>query len=61
MITLSFAAWWIPLGITILALFVALYVVDGGNGMFSGLANVIALVPALAISCLAWIVYAIFK
>jgi hypothetical protein len=61
MITLAFSAWWIPLGITVIALVWALYVVDGGNGMFSGLANLIALVPALAVSCIAWIAYAIFK
>lgn len=61
MITLAIAAWWIPLAITVIAICWALFVVEGGNGMFSGLANLIALVPALAISLVAWIAYAIFK
>jgi hypothetical protein len=57
----SFPLWVIPLVITIISLFWAIYCVDDGGGFFSGLGNILALVPALFISMIAWIIYAVLK
>lgn len=59
--TITLALWWIPTLISCVALFWAIIVVDGGDGYMSGLNNILALVPALFVSCISWIVYAIFK
>lgn len=59
--TITFAAYWIPLAITLIGVFWALFIVDGGSGMFSGLANMFALVPVSIVSAIAWIIWAIFK
>jgi hypothetical protein len=59
--TITFAMWWIPTIITAIALFWAMFIVDDGGGYMSGLSNIFALIPALFISCVSWIVYAIFK
>ena len=61
MITLNFAGWWIPTIITAICVGYALFIHDDGGGMFSGMGNVFLLVPALFISMISWIVYAIFK
>jgi hypothetical protein len=61
MITITLGYWMIPTIITIISLVWALFIVDGGQGRMSFLSNIIALVPALGISCLAWIVYSILK
>jgi len=58
--TIIFAAWWIPTIITIVCILAAILHNDGG-GYFSGLGNILMLVPALGVSLIAWIVYAIFK
>lgn len=60
-LSLTVAVWWIPLAVTALALCWALFVVKPGRGMFAGLNNIFALVPALAVSLLAWIIYGIVK
>lgn len=59
--TISFPIWIIPLTITILSVAWAIFWVDGGNGYFSGLGNLLALIPALFVSMIAWIIYAIIK
>lgn len=61
MITITLGIWIIPLIITILSICWALFYVDGGEGMLSGLANLLALIPALFISLIAWIIWGIFK
>lgn len=52
--TLTFAWWWIPALITAVGLVWALFIVDGGSGMLSGLANLLALIPVLCVSAIAW-------
>ncbi len=53
--------WWvIPTVITICGLVWAAMLDDGG-GMFSGLGNLLALVPVSVISAIAWIIAAILK
>lgn len=61
MITITFAGWMIPLAITIIGLIWAFFIVDGGGGMLSGLANILALIPVLFFSSVAWMLYAFFK
>lgn len=59
--TITFAWWWIPLAITICGLLWAVFLVDSGDGYFSGIPNVFALVPALALSAVAWAIAGILK
>jgi len=59
--TITFAIWWIPTIITFCALFWALVLVKDSGGMFGGLDKLFALIPALFISMISWITYAIFK
>lgn len=61
MLTITFAGWIIPLAITVIGLIWAFFIVDGGSGMFSGMANIFALIPVLVLSSFAWMLYAIFK
>ena len=61
MITLSFYGWMIPSLITIAALVWALFIYDDGGGYLSGLGNMFMLVPALGVSLISWIIYAILK
>ena len=59
--TLTFAWWWIPALITVAGVIWALFIVDDGGGYLSGIGNMFALVPALVVSCLAWIIAGVFK
>lgn len=53
--------WWVfPTLITVLGIIWALTLDDGG-GYFSGLGNLLALIPVLAVSTVSWIVAAILK
>ncbi len=55
-------AWWvIPTVITVVGLIWALWIVDDGGGLFSGLGNLFALVPVLALSAIAWAIAAFLK
>jgi len=58
---LTFAWWWIPLMITVAGVFWAIFIVDDGGGVFSGLGNLLALVPVLVVSCVAWIIAGFLK
>lgn len=60
-VTLTFGAWWIPLLITIVAVGWAIFWVDDGGGWLSGLGNILALIPALFVSMVAWIVWGVVK
>jgi len=60
-ITFELGWWVIPTVITIVAVIWALFFVDDGGGWFSGLANVFALIPALAVSAIAWIIAGFLK
>jgi len=59
--TIAFAWWWIPAIITFLSIFWALFIVKDSPGLFSGIGNIFALVPALFVSMVAWIIAAILK
>lgn len=61
MITITFATWMIPAAITVIGLIWAIFFIDDGPGYFSGLSNILALIPVLFVSCIAWIVWGIFK
>lgn len=61
-LTFTVQLWWaIPTLITVVGLLWALFWVDDGPGMFSGLGNIFALVPVFFISTIAWIIGAILK
>ena len=59
--TFTFAWWWIPIAITIAGLVWALFIVDDGGGMFSGMSNLLALLPVLAVSAIAWAIAGALK
>jgi hypothetical protein len=61
MITITVGSWIIPTAITLIGLIWALFVVDDGPGYGSGIGNIFALVPALLVSCVAWIIWGICK
>lgn len=58
---IEISAYWIPIGITIIGLFWAIFIVDSGNGIGAGLSNALALIPVLFVSMLSWIIYAVVK
>lgn len=60
-LTITYAWWWIPTIITVLGGIWAIFLVDDGGGMFSGIGNLLALVPVLIVSCIAWAIAGIFK
>lgn len=59
--TLTFAWWWIPTAITLVGLAWALFFVDDGGGMFSGIGNLFALIPVLTVSAIAWAIAGALK
>ncbi len=59
--TITIAAWWIPTAITLIGVIWAVFIVDDGGGMFSGIGNLLALVPVSVVSTIAWIIWAIYK
>lgn len=59
--TITFSAVWIPILFTVVPIFWAIFIVKDEGGMFSGIGNVFALIPALFISMLSWIIYSFFK
>lgn len=61
MITITFGSWMIPTAITAIGLIWAIFFIHDGPGYFSGLSNILALIPALFVSCIAWILWGIFK
>lgn len=58
--TITFAWWWIPLAVTIIACGAAM-LYDDGDGYLSGIGNLLLLVPALAVSALAWAIAGMLK
>lgn len=60
-ITLTLATWMIPAFITAAGLFWALVIVDDGGGFMSGIGNLFALVPALAVSSVAWALWGFLR
>ena len=59
--TITFSLVWIPTILTVGSLFWALFIVKDGGGWFGGLSNALALIPALFISMLSWLIYSFFK
>ena len=59
--TITCAWWWIPTAITLAVLFWAVCIVDDGGGYLSGIGNVLAMVPALVVACIAWAVAGALK
>lgn len=59
MITITIGSWIIPLSITLASVVWALFYVENTDGM--GLVNLLALIPALSISLITWIIWGIFK
>ena len=60
-ITFTLAWWWIPTAITVAGLIWALLIVDDGGGYLSGIGNLFALVPVLAVSAIAWAIAGAIK
>jgi hypothetical protein len=60
-ITIVFGSWMIPTIITFIGLYWALFIVKDGGGYMSGISNIFALVPALAISCVSWMIWGFCK
>ena len=58
---IEISAYWIPIAITVIGLFWAIFIVDSGHGIGAGLSNALALIPVLFISMLSWIIYAVVK
>lgn len=59
--TLTLAWWWIPAAITAVSVIWALFIFRDSDGYLSGIGNLFMLVPALAISLVAWIIAAVLK
>ncbi len=59
--TLTFAWWWIPTLISVVGVIWAIFFVDGGRGLFSGMANVMALGAVGVVSAIAWAVFGFLK
>ena len=59
--TITFSAVWLPIFFTVVPILWAIFFVKSGSDIGAGLGNALALVPALFISMLSWIVYAYFK
>lgn len=59
--TLTLGWWLIPAAVTVLSCGYVLCIYDDGGGRFSGIGNLMLLVPALAVSLVTWIVAAILK
>lgn len=57
MITITFGSWMIPTAIMVIGLVWAVFIVDAGTGYGAGVANIIALVPVLFVSCIAWMIW----
>ena len=55
--TIQIAAWWIPAAITIIAIVLAVVLPEDDR---FGVGIMISMVPALFVSMVAWILYAIF-
>jgi len=61
MIELTISWWMIPTLITVVGVGWAVFIYDDGGGMFSGIGNLLMLVPVLVVSCIAWIIVAVLK
>ncbi len=59
--TITYAWWWVPTFITVIGLIWALVIVDDGGGWLSGMGNVLALVPTLFVSAVAWAIAGALK
>lgn len=60
-LTITLGWWVLPSVITVALCGYALCIYDDGGGRFSGIGNLMLMVPALAVSMVAWIIAAMFK
>lgn len=60
-LTITYAWWWIPTLITVVGFIWALFIFDDGGGYLAGIGTMFALVPALFISTVAWIIAGALK
>lgn len=60
-ITISFSWWMIPTLVTVLSMLWALYWPADDSGLGGGIVRLFMLVPALAVSLIAWVIFAILK
>lgn len=58
---ISVPGWMVPTAITVLTCGYAIFIHRDSDGYMSGLGNIMLLVPALAVSMITWIIYAIIK
>ncbi len=59
--TITLTWWMLPTIVTILLCGYALFIYDDGGELFSGMGNIMLLVPALFISLICWVIAAILK
>lgn len=59
--TITYAWWWIPAIITLAGIIWAIFIVDDGGGFMSGIGNLLAMVPVLVVSCIAWAIAGAWK
>lgn len=61
-LTLTFASWWIPAAITIIACGAAIFwPTDSSGGWLPDLTPILLLVPALFVSAIAWAVWGFLR
>lgn len=60
-LTLTFASWWIPAAITVVALCVAIFWPTERGGYMPAPLPIFLLVPALFVSAVAWAVWGFLK
>lgn len=62
MMTITFTWWLLPTIITVVGiLWATLWVGRNDNSVFAGVEKMLALVPVLIISCIAWIIAGAYK
>jgi hypothetical protein len=59
--TITLTWWMFPTILMVCSIGYVVFIYNDGGGYLSGLGNLLLLIPALALSCLAWIIAAIFK
>ena len=60
-LTLTFAWWWIPTAITVLALLWAFFWPADRDGLTGGITTMLMLIPALLVIAFAWAIAGVLK
>ena len=61
MFEITISWWMVPTTITILSFIYPIFIHDDGGGFGAGIGNILMCIPALFISLISWIVYAVLK